>query len=92
MYSLESKLVNKKIKRVFWPLVQSSWGVWAFFPTYSYLHPLFYINIPNWCENVYILKHEKKKIKNKKKIKKIIKKKKKECLCPFYNTMSYQDK
>ena len=30
--SLRSKLVNKKVKGVFWPVVKSLRGVWAFFP------------------------------------------------------------
>ena len=30
--SLRSKLANKKVKGVFWPVVKSLWGVWAFFP------------------------------------------------------------
>ena len=32
MNSLRSKLANKKVKGVFWPVVKSLWGVWAFFP------------------------------------------------------------
>ena len=32
VYSLGNKLANKKVKEVSWPPVQSSRGVWTFFP------------------------------------------------------------
>ena len=38
MNSLRSKLANKKVKGVFWPVVKSLWGVWAFFPIYNYIY------------------------------------------------------
>ena len=31
--SLKSKLANKKVKGIFWPVVESLGGEWAFFPT-----------------------------------------------------------
>ena len=34
MNSLRSKLANKKVKGVFWPIVKSLRGVWAFFPSF----------------------------------------------------------
>ena len=50
MYSLESKLVNIIVQEMSWPLVQSSRGVWAFFP-------LFFFNVNNemvLCVCVYV--------------------------------------
>ena len=32
MNSLKSKLANKKVEGVFWPVVEILGGVWAFFP------------------------------------------------------------
>ena len=49
--SLRSKLANKKVKGVFWPVVKSLRGVWAFFPKKSMVQSTIF----PWASKITIL-------------------------------------